>query len=160
MPPIGPGNQGGGSGFIADAFSVNRNGVNQLAIPSGILTVVEHNVVLFDTLSGYDTGTFRFTPTRAGYWHFSAGVTFVNGVDNARLTSRVTKNLVMPVAQSVARFNGTGSGIQSTDIDCVINMNGTTDFVQHICYQETAVDQDINGGAFQTFFSGFYVGSF
>ena len=108
------------------AFSAYRTGANQ-SISNNTRTVVQYNAEYFDTNSNYDTSTYRFTPTVAGYYQVNF-VVGCNGTSVSYCESSILKN------GSVFKFYGLinatiGSGAYLTGSD-VIYMNGTTDYLQ------------------------------
>lgn len=100
----------------------------------------------FDTASCYDTSTYRFTPNVAGYYQFSVrlaapssdtGITYIyimkNGTDANNALNFAGRNSASGVTVST-------SGL--------LHMNGSTDYVQVYCYQNTGTSQTMGATGF------------
>lgn len=121
------------------------------AISTTTTTKISFQTENFDTNSNYDTSTYRFTPTVAGYYSVFMGgmilstcafqvMIYKNG-SNVRLSSYFNASLSNP--QSVA----TG----------LIYMNGSTDYLEGYCYASTG--GTMNAGTIYTYFEACLVRS-
>jgi hypothetical protein len=108
------------------AFSVYLS-ANQ-SITSSTSTKIAFNTELFDTNSNYDTSTYRFTPTVAGYYSIGMICSFV-GSSITRFFASIYKN----GSEFYRVFDGNGSTYQSGGSQ-VIYMNGTTDYIEFYGY--------------------------
>ena len=125
-------------------YSVSRS-ANQTAIATGTFTKVQFNSEAYDTHSWYDNATnFRFAPLRAGKYQITASVDWVSMGDQATIQTLVYKN------GSLTALNEVGaSGTAAIACQCVatLSMNGTTDYIEVYCLQNSGVNRDILAGA-------------
>lgn len=95
-------------------------------------TKVQINTKVFDTANCYDTTNYRFTPNVAGYYQINGSVTFsatASGIMTLYLSKNGTTTYqggAIPLANSP----------QQTMSD-IFYMNGTTDYVELYCYQNS-----------------------
>ena len=108
------------------AFNAYMNATQSLSLAT--LTKVAFNTERFDTNSCFDTSTYRFTPTVAGYYQINA-FAYVDwsGSQFSSAELHIYKNGVSNTRASWAgvAFYGTMSPI----VDLVY-MNGTTDYIE------------------------------
>jgi hypothetical protein len=100
------------------AFSATMS-ANQ-SVTSSTYTKVVFNTEDFDTNSNYDTTTYRFTPTVAGYYQITGSV-YPNTTITA-INSAIYKN-----GSNFKAFSGTTS---SASVSALIYFNGSTDYVE------------------------------
>ena len=129
------------------AFSVNANGTQ--SIVSGTSTLVSFGTIGttgFDTNSNFNTGTYKFQPTVAGYYQINAATQF-QGTSNPTntYTTYIYKNGSAFVQASVSAVQYVLSNVST-----VIYFNGSTDNVQVYAQHFTGTNQTILG----TIFSG------
>ena len=106
------------------AFSAYMSG-NQ-SVTSSTTTKLTFNTEIFDTNSNYDpTTNYRFTPTVAGYYQINAIVT-ANATGGTILQLNLYKNGVLYLLSD----NRPTFGVLSANINDVVSMNGTTDYVE------------------------------
>ncbi len=101
------------------------NGASNFSVTTNTATKVPIDTENFDTNSNFDTSTYRFTPTVAGYYQ-------VNGQVALAATSGIT--------QTAAYIYKNGSAITTTFLSTTNNtrlvtsalvyMNGTTDYLE------------------------------
>jgi hypothetical protein len=103
---------------------------------SGVATILQVNTVDFDTNSNYNTSTYRFQPTVAGYYSATGSIilTYVGG--NGPITAAVLnlrKNGNVIEYSEVSATNGLGA--TALTVSTLINMNGTSDYfdLQVLC---------------------------
>lgn len=108
------------------AFSAYLN--SSQTVSTATWTKVQFNLEEFDTNNCYDTTTFRFTPTVAGYYQFSGSV----GV----LTTQTGIALFWyKNGSQFKQTQNTGNASTSTTAgSCLIYCNGTTDYVELYVY--------------------------
>jgi hypothetical protein len=128
------------------AFSAYQNVAT--SIPDTTQTKVLLQAETFDTGNCFASSTF--TPNVAGYYQFSGSVGFAS--NPASLQAHLAKNgaVVASGVQTVA------SGILYIgSVDCLISMNGTTDYVELWASQTSGAPQDTSIGVNITRLSGF-----
>ena len=107
----------------------------------------------YDPQGWYDEGTYKFTPTIAGYYTVSLGVWFDNPSDNTvqlNIQMRVNGNQEMIIQQPSTNISGVS--LFGTKI---VYLNGTTDYVDFTVYQGTANPVKIQQAG--TWFSATYM---
>lgn len=99
-------------------------------ITSGTFTKVNFNTEEWDTNSNYDTSTYRFTPTVAGYYQVSCSIDAGASTASVRVISNIYKNgSQYRVGQNTnTAAGGSFSGVCSA----LVYMNGSTDYIE--CY--------------------------
>ena len=120
------------NGGVAPAFSAKIT-ANQ-SVSASTATKVTFNNELFDTNSNYDpTTNYRFTPTVGGYYQINA---FINWSG-----SGLTQGNLM-IYKNGAEYGRTytpGSGFgYNNSISSVIQMNGSTDYIEIYCLNSSA----------------------
>jgi hypothetical protein len=126
------------------AFSVNKNGTNQ-TVTANTLTELTWGNVVFDTNSNFSSNTFM--PTVAGQYLITASAFCVDAT--AGCSVWVYKN--GSVAFKGFTGNATTSGGAILNTSAVVQMNGSTDYLQvYVSTTGTTID----GGAANTFFTG------
>jgi hypothetical protein len=112
---------------------------------------------LFDVNNWFDTSTSRFTPLIAGKWLFTGGVRF-NTLDGlGEVSAQIYKN-----GASYSETNSSASAANRTfgaNVCTIIDMNGSTDFVEFYALQSGGGTESNNTGANLTFFCGFHIPS-
>jgi len=137
-------------------FAQGKLSTDQL-IPSAIDTIIEF-VDQYDPQGWWDGSTYKFTPTIAGYYRVSLGVWFANPNDNTvqlNIQIRVNNNQEMICQQPSTTVAGVS--LFGTKI---VNLNGTTDYVDFTVYQGTIGSINIQQGNNQgsgTWFSAEYM---
>lgn len=132
------------NGVAAPCFGVYLSG-NQTIGSTGN-TKIAFNTEAFDTANCFDTSTYRFTPTVAGYYQFNVFIISTGTMTGA--AAQVWKN----------GNSGTFANIQSTQVSGAITygvsasgimyMNGTTDYAEAYLYvAATTTVQGANGGS-------------
>jgi hypothetical protein len=138
---------GNGPAFMA------YNNTNQ-SISTATYTKVRFNVEEWDTNSNFDSTTnYRFTPTVAGYYQFSFGIsTEPSGNTATRILTAFFKNgSEYKMGNDIVGANVTTNGpVGST----LIYLNGSTDYVEVYIYINAGTPV-IRGTSSSTWFSGF-----
>jgi len=118
------------------------------SIPNDVDTKVQFNAENWDTMSEFDSTTnYRFTATRAGKYCVIGSVHF-----NANSTGS---------RQIYIKKNGSGwshgtdvqaasSGPTHLTVVDVVDMNGTTDYVEIFCKQDSGASLDISDASIHT----------
>jgi len=137
----------------APAFSAYSS-ANQ-SIVTATWTKVQFNVEVFDTNANYDpTTNYRFTPTVAGYYQINATLSMNNGVSTAYCSLSIYKNGTENKTISYGNYGGL-SGCMAH----LLQMNGTTDYIEIYIYNGEATTRSILGPSPSTGFSASMVRS-
>jgi hypothetical protein len=100
------------------------------SITTSTFTKVAINTEEFDTNSNYNTSTYRFTPTVAGYYQVNGR--FSSEVNSTLLVATIYKNGV-----EVKRGMDTRASVNvstAVTVNTLIYMNGTTDYIEFYAY--------------------------
>ena len=118
------------------------------SITTGNDTVIQF-VDDIDPNNWYDTGTYRFTPTIAGYYSISVGVNLASANANAnQFNLQGRKNASQFVIVQCPLPNDVG---QSLTFTRMIYMNGSGDYLDFTVFQGAGTNIDINGGNYTWF---------
>lgn len=140
---------GGGASFYA------YRGTSVQVIANNTEEKVQLNTEVFDTNNNFDPVTnYRYTPTRPGYYSFTGGVSFSTPVDNTAYRVSIYKNGTQLTTDDGA-FRGTVP--QSVQTTGVTNMNGSSDYIELFCYQNTGSAQSIPADPSRVFFVGYRI---
>jgi hypothetical protein len=101
----------------------------------------------FDTASAVSSSTF--TPTVAGYYQINASV-FTSTNPSCERTLSVFKN-----GASFKNGQDFVAAIYGTTVNCIVYLNGSTDYVEIYAYQTSGGSLTTNAFAQQTYFQGF-----
>jgi hypothetical protein len=121
-------------------------------------TKIQLNTEEFDTSSNFDTTTYRFTPTVAGYYQISAGVRATGATTNTSSGIIIYKN----GSSYVANYSQATNITQYPTISSLIYMNGSTDYIEFygiVTGSGTASFGTTAAGAYATWASGCLVRS-
>jgi hypothetical protein len=144
----------GGTGKTAvPIFSVNKNGTDQTGVANNTFTLVTWSNEVID--SNADFSSSKFTPSVAGTYLCFLNVAFSATVDQTLIAAAIYKNGSVAV-QSQTRTSSAGA--QSTAVAIFVAMNGSTDFLEAYCFQNSGSSQTVNGNAIGTFFTGARIG--
>jgi hypothetical protein len=135
----------GGTGPAFSAY----NGSAQ-SIPNNTFTKLQFPTEEFDTNSNYDNATnYRFTPTVAGYYQFTAAVNFsiASGIG---LTSFYKNGSEFKRGSQIIG----GASVQPNST-ALIYCNGTTDYVEVYTYQNSGGSINTQPASAQIYFQGF-----
>lgn len=135
------------NGVAAPAFSAYLN--TSQSIPTGVDTKVQFNTEVFDTASCYDTSTYRFTPTVAGYYQVTVSVRDQTGAGAGTIRANIWKNGAV-IATSIVLNNANGMTSMTTNL---IYMNGSTDYLEGYMFQNSGSSMNCHGLQQYTFFS-------
>ena len=118
----GPCGGGGGGGGTPVVFSVNKGGTPQ-SVSAGVDTKLTWSTETFDTNNNFANN--RFTPTVPGKYFVHAQIE--GNVQTSTDVLSIYKNDV-PIASS--RTLGSASFGHGTNISDIVDMNGTTDYIE------------------------------
>ena len=163
--PVANGGTALTSGFVnggvnTPSFWAGRT-ATQSSISSGTATKVQFSTEAWDSDGNYDSSTnYRFTPTTAGKYFYSAGIQCyaASGVNNnSRMYLQLYKNgssLVRDATQ--ASMSGGNSFPSAMIVGYILQMNGSSDYVEGYIYQDHGSNRDVRFGS-ETHFSGFRI---
>jgi hypothetical protein len=128
------------------------------SITSGVITKVQYDTEVFDNNSWYDNVTnYRYTPQRAGYYHFTVKSTIDNLTATDQFVVFLYKNGVKN--DSYGRNLTTGESDIPLKATSLVFMNGTTDYIEGYAFHNFGSNRNIRAGDdFDTWFAGFYIG--
>jgi hypothetical protein len=144
----------GGTGVAAlPSFFVHKNGSDQTGIVTATYTLVTWSTEVFD--SHADFASNRFTPTIAGTYLINVTIYWSSQADQAYMLPIIYKNGVL-YAQTPSRASGTGD--QGSSCVAVVQMNGSTDYLEAYAYQGSGSNKNISGVPSATYFTGAWIG--
>lgn len=128
-------------GGVAPAFSAGGAGVSA---SNTVKTKIPFTTKKFDTNTNFNTSTYAFTPTVAGYYQINAAMQYAG---------TTTSNLVQVILYkngSQYTEGGLCAGIQYAivTVSDVIYMNGSTDYIEVYGQQYSGSTQTLNGVIF------------
>jgi hypothetical protein len=131
------------------AFSAYNSNLQSVA--TSTYTKIQFNTEEFDTNSNYDNATnYRFTPTVAGYYQVNLFIGNASGTATGTYTiAAIYKN--GSVFKSCL-FQGATNG-PATIVSAIIQMNGTTDYLEGYYFQNSGLTQNTSAGQAVTVFS-------
>jgi len=114
------------------AFTAYRSG-DQTGIAKNTFTKINLNAELFDTDSMFDTSTYRFTPTVAGYYYCYGKVLLGTGTASNMyvIFNYLMKNGVTAIARSQLDYRNNANGYSmSPPTMGTAYFNGTSDYLE------------------------------
>ena len=136
----------------APAFSAYMT--TSQTVSAGATTKLIFNAELFDTNNNFDSTTnYRFTPTVAGYYqiNYCQSNTQVSNL-NTRYTIFLYKNGA--AYQTFFGYNGTSGDFQIANINTIVSMNGSTDYLEMYANPNSQSLQFYSAGSASSLFSG------
>lgn len=135
-----------------------------IAYPSGTKTAttltftkIDANTELLDTNSFYDKDTnYRFTPTIAGKYLFYGLATVNDLADAAEMVIAFYKN-GSEHTRGQNMISGAANSDTASDGLALIDMNGSTDYVEFFARHSHGSDRDFKAGTADCFWMGFRV---
>ena len=112
------------------------------SIANSTRTLVTFNSTSFDASSAYSTSTGRFTPQTAGHYYVSTALKTDTGTNFTNFTLYLRKNGTEII--EVSAFN---DAYNSTFGATIIQLNGSTDYVDVAANQNSGGDINLNGGS-------------
>ena len=126
---------GGTITYTAPAFSAYKN-AEQTGVSANTWTKVQIDTEVFDSNSCYDTSTYRFTPTVAGYYQVNGHVGCYQ--PSAQVLCAIYKNGSIHKWGTYINRLTTGSADMDTGVSSVVYLNGSTDYIELYGYQDGA----------------------
>ena len=118
------------------------------SIPNTTATKVQFNTENYDTNGYYDNATnYRFTPLVAGKYFVYSYVRFLSIVDGNQGIVYLYKNGSSISFTSDGSAGGTSAVNFSTTITQIIDLNGSTDYIEAFVYQDSGSSKNIQGGS-------------
>ena len=129
------------------------------SIPNNSATTIQFNDKsssgLFDTQGNFSTGLYRYTPQVAGYYSLTAGMLMEH---NSPMYGTIRKNGVVEF-QNRAHGESGAALYPTTQVNGVIYMNGSSDYVECQVYHNAGSSQNCRGGdKSATYFCGYLIG--
>lgn len=147
--------------IVADIGVINKQGFRAYrnavqAIPSGADDKVEFNTLTRDPFDDYDETTlYRYTPSKQGKYLITSTIQYEANISGIR-GARIYKNgAVHSVKDAGAISAGDETGVTISDI---VDMNGTTDYIEIFTFQDSGSDKDLLAGSSNTFLSAQRIG--
>lgn len=134
------------------AFHANKNATNQTGIATGTFTKVTFTNEVFDIGGHYDAANSKFQPTVAGKYLVGARIRWDTAVDQTQMGIHLYKNGSI-YQSSDARASGTSG--PTNEIWAIIDLNGSTDYVEVYAQQSSGSNKDIQAGV-GNIFSNFF----
>jgi hypothetical protein len=120
------------------------------SITNGSFVKLAFDTKQFDTNTNYNTSTYRFTPTVAGYYTVTAQ--WFASVNAGRIVCSIYKN-------GSNYIQGTGIGTTSNGGSAqiatgLVYFNGSSDYIEAYAYQEGSGATTINNSSWLSYFQG------
>jgi hypothetical protein len=119
-------------------------------------TIVQASTEVFDTNGWYDTGNYRFTPQKAGWYYFICQVD-IEVASGSSVRTILYKNGSLFYISFSAQMNGPNSMAQNSAY--IAYANGSTDYFQFYCAAGSVNSPGVRGGSSLSFWSGTYLGA-
>ena len=135
------------------------SGVSDQSIPgSSTPTKITLDTEEYDTDNTFDSTTnYRHTPTKAGKWLYFGSVRYQDGVTARLETVMIYKNgNAIAIGQSLTGNQISLSRVIPTSV--VVNMNGTTDYIELMAMGSDATARTVFADATATYLYGVYLG--
>lgn len=126
-------------------------------VPSVTLTNITFDNINTDpnysnNTSWFDTGTYRYTPQKAGTYSVNLGC-FLIGTNNRSLIS-----LDLNATNLVHGGSGGVSGDVGMDVSFNVYMNGTTDYISATVYSYSSISTTTSNNSWETYFQATWIG--
>ncbi len=143
------------AGGTTPSFMAYRSSNQSISVTTE--TTIVFNSELFDSDSCYDTTNGRFTPTTAGKYFFSSSVRW-SALDVGTLSYFVLVKNGTDSHEAILSAARSSSTSNMGTFNAVVDLNGSTDYVELKVYQSSG-DRNIEaGGGKDSQFSGFKIG--
>jgi hypothetical protein len=135
-----------------------RRSADQTNIPTVTITQIQFDVEDFDTMGAYNTGTYRYTPTRAGKYAVYLQVRVNSQLAGSYVEARIGKNGATSNSVFRLTFDAAVSVAVVPTFD-VLSMNGTTDYIEFFVQHNNEVNKDVDGSGTYTHAHVYYLGN-
>jgi len=132
-------------------------GTSEQSIADATQTIIEYNAELYDSGSCFDTGTYKFTPNVAGKYWIQATARIADSTNADNINLEIWKS-----GSTVSRTNTSNRNYSSVWNSVIVDMDGSSDYIQAKIYQDTGGSANIgmnSDSTYQTFLQGFFIGS-
>jgi hypothetical protein len=119
------------------------------AISNNTFTTINFNTETYDTDSCYNTSTYRFTPNVAGKYLVIASHALSAGTSAGTFICSIFKNGAEHSRANIVLSSSTSNPITTS----LIELNGSSDYIEAKGYQSTGTSKTIYAGADQSYFS-------
>ena len=133
-------------------FCANMNGNQECA--ANTFTTLAFNQESSDSGSCYNTSTYRFTPNVTGRYYISGFIRSAETEDHDNFQLAIYKNGSQTRLTNLRHLH-----YHTAHIDGLIEMNGSSDYVELKLSHDRSGDSTIIGDAIQSQFQGFFVGN-
>jgi hypothetical protein len=124
--------------------------VNQTGLTSGPFVKILFTTEEFDTNGEFDTSASKWTPTSPGKYQVTAGVHLLSASGSGVIECAIYKNGTL-YKSSVGYTSVQNAGPL---VSAVVDMNGTTDYLEFYVKQSYGASKDLYGGSQYTFATG------
>jgi len=138
---------------VRPVFRVHRTAVQ--GIPNSSETVVQFNDVDYDVGGFFNTGTYQYKPTIAGYYQITANA-LIRDASPDYLIVKIRKN-GSGVARSLGSEPRTANAHVPCNVSTVVYLNGSTDYVDVIVAHNNGAEKDLSSDNESTFINGFLI---
>ena len=149
-------NAGTATGFGGEKnlpyFCANINGNQEVS--ANAFTTLQFNQESSDSGSCFDTSTYRFTPNVAGRYYISGFIRSGESEDHDNFQLAIYKNGNQTRLSNLRHLH-----YHTAHIDGLIEMNGSSDYVELKLSHDRSGASTIIGDAIQSQFQGFFVGN-
>ncbi|KKN55899.1 hypothetical protein LCGC14_0577900 [marine sediment metagenome] len=153
----------GGNFVTIDTVLGTRFSAYQVVADAQSITRITYTKILFPTEDwdiGGEFASSRFTPTVAGYYRASMGVTMLGMADGDYIEAGLYRNTIFAdgIARNIVILGG--SGAAAINAIRVFYLNGSTDYLECYVYHDSATSKSTQGHdtAYPTFFDAERVG--
>lgn len=115
------------------------------SVSGSVTTKIAYAVEQFDTNSNYDTSTYRFTPTVAGYYQFNIGL----------ISNSTDLSQVMLFKNGSSVYGAYPNVTQGINLSGIVYANGSTDYFE--AYVLTTTSASLRDLDTFSYFQGFLV---
>ena len=136
-----------GTGISTGSYINIQRGTSDQSITNGVQTKIQLNNELTDTDGTFDSTTnYRHTPTKAGKWLYVFGVWMDLSLAGAQVEVDIFKNGTLAAGAAVAG----GSAVADSFLPgvTVLDMNGSTDYVEVYVYHDDTAARNCKVGAY------------
>jgi hypothetical protein len=125
----------------------------QQSFSQNTVTKIQFGTEVWDTDSCYDpTTNYRFTPNKAGYYFVNTSV-YLQQNDLQDCQIFIYKN----GASNSYAYYGDNDANANCQVTALVDLNGTTDYIEAYIWSESAGSRDIIAGAAASYFNAVWI---
>jgi hypothetical protein len=118
-------------------------------------TQIALQTAIFDTASCFSTSTWKFTPTVAGYYQINGVVSFADApITASAIQSYISKNGTDANSAVASSCVGGNTIYVQVLTSVIVYLNGSSDYVCLVAYQNQGSTRTTQTGASKTYFNG------